>query len=159
MRTLPVLTIPLDKLPSLIRTVCGIALFLVAVPPALAAETLTTEEARIRLLPGDLPAAGYFTLRNTGDTDLILVGAQSPAFGNVEMHRSVDRDGVASMQPVEQLELAAGEQIAFAPQGYHLMLMQRARPLAVGEEVEITLLFEDARRLTVTFQTVSPASL
>lgn len=159
MRTLPVLTIPFNKLSSLIRTVCGIALFLVAAPPALAAETLTTEEARIRLLPGDLPAAGYFTLRNTGDADVILVGAQSPAFGSVEMHRSVDRDGVASMQPVEQIELAAGEQIAFAPQGYHLMLMQRARPLAIGEEVEVTLLFEDAQRLIVTFQTVSPASL
>ncbi|SHF60417.1 MULTISPECIES: copper chaperone PCu(A)C [Halomonadaceae] len=153
------LTIPFNKLSSLIRTVCGIALFLVAAPPALAAETLTTEEARIRLLPGDLPAAGYFTLRNTGDADVILVGAQSPAFGSVEMHRSVDRDGVASMQPVEQIELAAGEQIAFAPQGYHLMLMQRARPLAIGEEVEVTLLFEDAQRLIVTFQTVSPASL
>ena len=99
------LTIPLDKLSSLISTVCGIALFLVAVPPALAAETLTTEEARIRLLPGDLPAAGYFTIRNTSDTDVILVAAQNPTFGNIEMHRSVDQDGVASMQPVEQVEL------------------------------------------------------
>ncbi|MAX31620.1 MAG: hypothetical protein CME72_00935 [Halomonadaceae bacterium] len=31
------------------------------------------------------------------------------------------------------------------------MLMPRAQPLAIGEEVEITLLFEDERRLTVTF--------
>lgn len=153
------LTIPLDKLPSLIRTVCGIALFLVAAPPTLAAEILTAEEARIRLLPGDLPAAGYFTLRNTGDTDVILMGAQSPAFGNVEMHHSVDRDGVASMQPVEQVELAAGGQITFSPQGYHLMFMQRARPLAIGEDVKVIFLFEDERRLAVTFQAVSPASL
>lgn len=113
----------------------------------------------MRLLPGDLPAAGYFTLRNTGDNDITLVGAQSPAFGNVEMHRSVNQDGVTSMQPVPQIELAAGEQVGFAPQGYHLMLMERTRSLAIGEEVEVILLFEDEQRLTVKFQVVSPTTL
>jgi copper(I)-binding protein len=48
--------------------------------------------------------------------------------------------------------------VQFAPGGYHLMLMKRQQPLAVGDEVDITLEFEDGRRLPVTFRAVSPAS-
>lgn len=134
-------------------------LALLCISGVLPAAELEVSEAKMRLLPGDLPAAGYFTLHNAGDASVTLIGAESPAFEDAAMHRSTNQDGMASMQPVPQLALASGEQVAFAPQGYHLMLMNRKRPLSVGDEVEVVLLFEDEQRLTASFQTVSPASL
>jgi len=69
---------------------------------------LQVSEAKLRLLPGDLPAAGYFTLTNTGKQPVVLTGAQSPAFAQVMMHRSSLENGMASMQHVAQVEVPAG---------------------------------------------------
>ena len=60
-------------------------------------------DARIRILPGDLPAAGYFTLTNDSPTSVTLEGAESPAFASVMMHQSVQRDGTSSMQHLMQV--------------------------------------------------------
>ncbi|TDX22193.1 hypothetical protein DFO67_1303 [Modicisalibacter xianhensis] len=124
-----------------------------------AAADIEVETPCLRLLPGDLPAAGYFSLSNTGDESAALVGADSATFGRVRMHQSIQEKGVASMEPVPRLELAPGETVEFAPGGYHLMLMERGQPLALGDEVTVTLKFDDGRRTPVVFRAVSPASL
>lgn len=139
------------------RLLWGLLLFMVSA--AAMAAGLEVRDARMRLLPGDLPAAGYFSLVNVSSETMVLVGAESPAFKRVTMHQSMQENGMAGMKHVPQLTLAPGGRVDFAPGGYHLMLMKRQRPLAVGEEVTVTFLFEDGRRLPVAFQAVSPASL
>lgn len=119
---------------------------------------LQVSEAKLRLLPGDLPAAGYFTLTNTGSQPVVLTGAKSPAFAEVMMHRSSLKNGMASMQHVEQVEVPAGTSLTFASGGYHLMLMLRQRELALGDPVEATLLFGDGKSLPVTFTAVPPGA-
>lgn len=149
---------PLASLPRLVRPWCWLLLLLIGTSGAVSAAELEVDEARIRLLPGDLPAAGYFTLANTSEVDMTLIGANSPAFDNVTMHRTVNQDGVTSMQPLAQLELAARKQIEFAPGGYHLMLMERTRPLAIGDDVKVTLLFANRPEQSVMFRAVSPTT-
>ncbi len=116
---------------------------------------LEVRDARVRLLPGDLPAAGYFRIQNRGSTAVVLVGAESPAYGEVMMHQSTRNGGTARMEHVGHLRLAPGASLEFAPGGYHLMLMQRRQPLAVGDEVTVTLVFKDGQRLPVAFRAVS----
>jgi copper(I)-binding protein len=117
------------------------------------------QDARLRLLPGDLPAAGYFSINNVGEKAAVLVGAKTPAFERATVHKSVKENDTARMVPVPRLALEPGEEVKFAPGGYHLMLMERTRPLAVGDEINVTLMFEDGRRVSVAFQAISPASL
>jgi len=112
---------------------------------------LEVGEAKLRLLPGDLPTAGYFSLTNRGSQPVILTGAQSPDFAQVMMHQSSLVNGMASMQHVEQIEVSAGNTLTFASGGYHLMLLQRQRELSLGDQVEVILLFADGQRLPVTF--------
>ncbi|GLZ88016.1 hypothetical protein Pres01_40670 [Metapseudomonas resinovorans] len=119
---------------------------------------LEAKDARLRLLPGNLPAAGYFRLTNTGTQPVVLTGAQSPTYAEVMMHRSAVENGTASMQHVEKVEVAPGATVNFASGGYHLMLMQRQRPVALGDKVEVTLQFADGQSLPVTFTAVSPAA-
>lgn len=116
-------------------------------------------DARLRLLPGKLPAAGYFNMSNASGRSVKLVGAESPAFEQVTVHQSIQKNGMTSMKPVPQLELAPGETVEFAPGGYHLMLMARKNPIVFGDEVPVTLLFEDGKRLSVVFEAVSPTAL
>lgn len=131
---------------------CALALSQVATAAGLA-----VSDAWIRWLPGDAPAGGYFLLRNDGPKAVKLVGAESPAFGHVMMHRSVEVNGVNRMRHVAAVEVPAGGSIAFAPGGYHLMLMDASGRLAIGDQVAVTLEFSDGRRFTADFVVRGPA--
>lgn len=55
-----------------------------------------------------------------------------------------------TMQPVDSIELPAGETVKLEPGGYHIMLLDLVEPLEVGQEIELTLSFEVAGDRTVT---------
>jgi copper(I)-binding protein len=109
-------------------------------------------DARIRWLPGELPMAGYFSMTSHASTPLQLVGAASPAFGHVMLHRSLHESGVTRMVQVEGVDLAPGQTVVFEPGGYHLMLMYRKKALHPGDEVPVTLRFGDGETLEVPFR-------
>jgi len=113
---------------------------------------VSVSDARIRWLPGDLPMAGYFVITSQAPGPLRLVGADSPAFGGVMVHRSVEEAGMARMVHVDSVDLTPGQPVAFAPGGYHLMLMNRTRDLHTGEDVPVTLQFGDGQTLVVSFR-------
>jgi len=113
---------------------------------------VSVSDARIRWLPGDLPMAGYFVITSQAPGPLRLVGAASPAFGGVMVHRSIEKDGMARMVHVDGVDLVPGQPVAFAPGGYHLMLMNRTEELHAGEEVPVTLRFGDGQTLVVSFR-------
>jgi copper(I)-binding protein len=77
--------------------------------------------------------------------EIALVGARSPLARSVELHLTVVKGDVTTMQPVPRLLLAAGSTVALAPSGYHWMLMDLAKPLRAGDEVPLLLDFEDPR--------------
>jgi len=113
--------------------------------------SLDVNNARIRLLPGDLPLAGYFTLTNTGKASITLTSAASPAFKGIMLHRSMESGGQSQMKPVVSLEIKPGQSIQFKPGGYHLMLMHRNHELEVGQTVPITLNFANGDVLQTLF--------
>ena len=119
---------------------------------AMAAASVNVQHARIRLLPGDLPLAGYCDVNNTGSTAVTLTGASSPAFGGVMMHLSMHKNGEASMKMVDKIDIAPGKTLRFAPGGYHLMLMNRKHSLKVGDAVPITLHFSNGMNLEKKFR-------
>lgn len=89
------------------------------------------------------PATGAF-MRLTAARDLRLVGARSPAAEQVEVHEMAMQGQMMRMRQVAALDLPKGRAVALAPGGYHLMLIGLQRPLRAGEQVALTLLFEDA---------------
>jgi copper(I)-binding protein len=123
------------------------------------AQDLSLKDARLSLLPGDMPGAGYFSLHNGSPENVTLVGAQSDAFKNTEIHMSMEKDGMASMHAVPEIDIAAGERFEFAPKGYHLMFMHRVAPLEVGDDIEVVLRFADGQQLPAIFEVVSPAAM
>ena len=62
------------------------------------------------------------------------------------------RDGAMSMQQMDALELPASTLVQLAPGGYHIMLIDLAEPLVVGETFDLTLDFDQAADLTVTVE-------
>ena len=113
---------------------------------------VTANHAWIRLLPGDLPAAGYVTLQNNDSKTATLIAAHSKAYASVMLHQSMQgTDGTSRMAMVEHLTIPAHGTISLTPASYHLMLQQAAHPLQVGGNVDITLDFSDGSQLPVHF--------
>lgn len=54
-----------------------------------------------------------------------------------------------TMQPVDKIELTAGKAVELKPGGYHIMLMDLAAPLKVGDTIKITFTFEKAGAITI----------
>lgn len=71
-----------------------------------------------------------------------------------------DMDDMGAMVMQEMtagLALEADETVSFEPGGYHVMLFDLAAPLAVGDEIELTLEFADAGSTTVTVEVAESA--
>ncbi|HWA02458.1 MAG TPA: copper chaperone PCu(A)C [Rhizomicrobium sp.] len=123
---------------------------LLSAAPAAAAE-VEVSDAWIRALPAKLPAAGYFTIRNRGGTDIRLTGAKSPACGSLMLHQSKEMGGVGSMREVSEVTIAAGGDFRFLPGGFHLMCMEPSQALKPGASVTVTLEFSDGSETAVKF--------
>ncbi len=117
--------------------------------PAFAAGAVTVEQPWLRFIIKDRPAAGYMTLRNTGDTPAMLTGASSPGCGMLMLHQSKQENGVEKMLHVPSITIAAHGTFNFAPSGYHLMCMQPQ--MQVGESVPVTLTFKSGQTVTAQF--------
>jgi copper(I)-binding protein len=115
--------------------------------------TVTVSNAWIRWLPANLPAAGYATLRNVGAQPATLIGASTPDYGVVMFHESRNRHGIEQMMPIERIQIKPHVQLSFAPQGYHIMLMQPTRrEILPGDRVSLTLHFADGQALKAQFE-------
>jgi len=97
------------------------------------------------------PAAGYFTLKNNGDVDRVLVEVSSPGCESVMMHKSESVGGMEKMLMVDSVPVPAHQGVAFAPGGYHLMCMSPAESMKPGSSVPVTLTFEGGISLTSSF--------
>ncbi len=123
-----------------------------ATPVPTATPRIRVDVAWIRWLPAGLPAGGYMSLTNMGDTAVNLVAASSPAYAEVSIHRSVENGGTIVMQPVAQITIEPHSGVDFSAAGYHFMLMQPTKPLEPGGRVPISLRFADGSSLEVQFE-------
>ncbi|MGA9993308.1 MAG: copper chaperone PCu(A)C, partial [Thiobacillaceae bacterium] len=69
----------------------------------------------------------------------------------VMMHRTVHSGGESGMQLANNLKIRPGQTLHFAPGGYHLMLMNPARPMVVGDRVPVRLEFSGGYSMEVEF--------
>ena len=96
---------------------------------------------------------GYVTIANAGESDDALVAAKAD-FPKVMLHQSVEKDGVMTMKHVDKIAVPAGAIAELAPGGYHIMIMGLTEPFVAGQEVPVTLVFETAGEIAVTFHVV-----
>lgn len=80
-----------------------------------------------------------------------LVSVTSPVAGHVEIHEMAMDDGVMKMREVGTIAVPAGQAVELKPGGFHLMLMDLKKPVAAGEAVPLSFVFEDkaGKRQTV----------
>ena len=112
--------------------------------------TIVDVRARPAPLAGGTGAV-YLTVLNGLDADVQLVSAASPAANVVETHETVAEDGVMKMIPLpEGYTVPAGEALVLKPAGKHIMLIDVITPLAPGDEISLTVNFDNGEAFELT---------
>lgn len=110
--------------------------------------------------PSAKSAAGYMRIANQGDTADRLIGVETGAANANMLHMTeVGADGVARMRHLDGIDLPPGQEVLLEPGGIHVMLMGLTGPLALGDLVPGTLIFEKAGRVAVEFSVDAPGDI
>ncbi|OHV81514.1 copper chaperone PCu(A)C [Rhizobium sp. LCM 4573] len=97
------------------------------------------------MLPGQPVGGGYFTVKNNGGEDDVLVSASSSIAGTVELHEMEMQGQVMKMRKLETgIPVPAGKTVELTPGGLHLMFIKVKEPFKQGASVPLTLTFEKA---------------
>ena len=101
-------------------------------------------------------SAVYMVVINRGSTEQRIVGGSSEAAPSVTVHQSRMEDGLMVMRDVDSIEVPAEGQFAMQPGGFHIMLVDVRRPLAVGDAIVLTLQFADGESLSFAVPVYDP---
>jgi copper(I)-binding protein len=107
------------------------------------------DQAWVRLSPNkDTPSAGYFVIHG-GDAGVQLRGVLTDYALKVEMHETVSKDGMTTMEAVDKVDVAPKTEVAFAPGGKHLMLWGVNDTAISRGKMQLTFLMGNGDRLLV----------
>lgn len=103
--------------------------------------------------------AVYMTLTSTDGDALVGARVEPSIAADAEVHETVMTGagddamaGAMTMQPVARIDLPAGQTVALEPGGYHIMLIDLASPLELGQTFDVTLIFENEGEKVVTVE-------
>ena len=99
--------------------------------------------------PGMKVMAAYMTLKNNSENVHELKGVSSPQFERVEMHRTIIENEQAHMVKQDSMTVNVGEALKFEPGGSHLMLINPKKILKSGDEIDLSLILENGKKLNI----------
>lgn len=114
---------------------------------------LVVSNATVRaLLPGQNTTAAFFTLVNRGQSQCILLSADSPSAERIEFHTHQHQGDSVKMRALNQVKVPAGESLAFKSGGLHLMLFGVAPTLNGNKKgtMQLTLHTDQCGSVTVS---------
>lgn len=88
--------------------------------------------------PGEASAV-YMRIKNRGESDRVIISAQSAAADQVDFHNTVVDDDIARMEALESLVIPAGETLELRPGGAHIMLSGLREDLRTEDKVTLRL--------------------
>ncbi len=142
----------LKKLLALLLVISSVGL-------AQAESDVMVENAWVREAPpGAMALAGYMNLHNHGDKERVLVGATSPAFESVMLHKTVFEGEMSKMVHQRMITIPAKGMVSFEPNSFHLMMMKPKQVLKAGDKVLVTLKFQNGETQEVSHEVRSTIS-
>lgn len=122
----------------------------VSTPVQAIKKSIEIDSAYVRAtIPGTNVSSAYMNIVNNADEAIVLVGASGKISDRIEIHQHLMEDGMMKMRQVDSLVIAANNQVILQPSGYHLMIFNLVKPLAVGSDITVTLQFSDGKNVDV----------
>lgn len=141
------------KKPIILLCLLIVGLAACSAQPTVPQSKIDVSNASIRLLGGEMPAAGYMLIKNTGNLNDRLLSVKADFADMLMLHQSsVDANGIARMKMVMAIDVPAGGEVELKPGGYHILLSGLKAGLKPGDAVTLTLEFEQAGSIIVQAQ-------
>jgi copper(I)-binding protein len=124
--------------------------FILLLPVTVQAAPLNIRDAWIPEAPPMSSVMAAFMVMDNSDAKAVSIrGVSSAQFERVEMHLSVEENGVAKMLPQKQLNIAAHASLELKSGSYHLMLFNPHQALKAGDKVELVFMLDNGDKLKV----------
>ena len=109
---------------------------------------------------GELGGAAevYFTLRNTSEAMIDLIGVRADIASIETLHRTTGAGETARMSALPELRVKPGASVMLEPGGLHVMLIDLERPLVEGNTLPLRLTFYDGDDLTIEVPILAAAA-
>jgi copper(I)-binding protein len=120
--------------------------------PARAQVRIERAWVRLPAIPGG-EGAGYLTARSSLSDQLLAVSAPG---ARITLHQTMSEGAMTAMKPLASVDLPAGEKIAFAPGGLHLMIAGLDPTLRRHDRIALIFRFKAAPPVTVRARLVGP---
>jgi copper(I)-binding protein len=120
----------------------GRMMLLTCLLPALGwAEYLQFSNQWIRAVPPNSKmTAAYAEITNSSEFDIWITGASSDQFGAIELHETIERDGMARMVHRDFVKLSPGETVQFKRGGKHFMMFSPKSAITEGDTYTINVI-------------------
>jgi copper(I)-binding protein/cytochrome c-type biogenesis protein CcmH/NrfF len=110
-------------------------------------DNVRVESAWVRVGSAGTVTGAYGTVYNPSTDTLQIVGASSAVADTVELHETMEHDGMVHMAPQPALAVLPRDSVVLTPGGLHLMVRALQRDLIIGETVQFTLQLGDGRAI------------
>jgi len=117
---------------------------------------LTGAEVRLPAASGR-PGVAYFTISSEEPRSIVGVSVMGAA--RTEMHETRMTDGAMTMSQAEQVALHPGEELAFQPGGYHVMLFDMDASLVAGGTTDLTITFDNGDKASIPAIVAGPGGM
>ena len=112
-----------------------------------ASESIMVHDPYVRAMPPGQPNSGAFmTFKNSDSSAHAVVEASSPVSKVVELHTHIHKNGMMMMRRVDKIDIPANGETVLKPGGLHVMFIGLKHDLKVGQNVPVTLTFEDGSK-------------
>lgn len=135
---------------NFLKLVISLALGLAALSARAGGAEIQVLDPWVQAAPPNVKVlAAYLEIKNAGDKPQTLVAVSSPAFDQIGIHKSVMHGNMAHMEHLKELAIPPRASVMMKPGGLHLMLMDGKKPLSIGDQVPMTLVFKSGEKAAI----------
>lgn len=123
-----------------------------------APEGVALTQAQVRLpAASGRPGVAYFVISSEEPRKIVNVSVMGA--GRSEIHETNMANGTMTMAQAEEVLLQPGEQLAFQPGGYHVMLFDIDATLVAGGTTDLTITFENGDKASIEAGVTGPGGM
>jgi len=135
----------------------GILIFSACATPK--SNTIEVSNAWVRSGVKDGTSAVYMLILNETSQDHELIGVTTDIVVASEMHLSEVHSDVMTMTRQEVIEIPADGELELKPGGYHIMLIGLNKDLNLGDEITVTLHFQNYQDVVLNVPVLDAAEM
>lgn len=114
------------------------------------ANVISIQNPYAKEVPISMPnSAVFMVLKNNSNKPISLLKATSDVSQITELHTHIKKDGMMAMYRIDKITIPPHGETSLKPMSLHIMLINLTRSLKEGENLNVTLEFDNGERLPV----------